>query len=998
MAVTTSSERTKTSARRAWNPGVRARLLLAFCGITAFAVLAAAAGIYAFRAVGGRLDVVDARIPPTLSALELSRSAERIIAAAPALLAATDRNRRDEIKAELEAEVGRLNGKLLELKSDATESSPLLKIEPIVSSLRANLATLEDLVARRLETNERIRTLRRSVFQTNDETQRLLAPWLEVIGSEIAALVEARKTGPTGPGDQPERLASLIELQRLMRTAQAQVSAVADMLAEASTADQPQRLPILAFQLGLALRDLQATAAGLDPKLRPLFLEQVAKLRGFAEGPNAIAEARKQELALVGEGEKLLTETGRLSAQLTAAVDQLGSAAKRDIGEAIRDAMSVQRLSTRALVVVVALSLLTSVLIVWLYVGGNIVRRLTALSDGMLAIAGGKLRAPVAVEGADEIAAMGRAVEIFRRNTLERDELLAEKAQAADRLEKEVKQRTAELAQSVEELRALGEVSQAVNSTVDLETVLTTIVAKASQLSNTEAGAIYVFDDATLQFQLRATYGMDEAIIAEIRDHQLRLSETAVGEVAERGIPIQIPDVQSDPSSLVLDIIVRAGYRALLFVPLLGIDQIVGALVVRRKEPGEFPKSTIELLQTFAAQSVLAIQNARLFEEIQDKSRQLEVANKYKSHFLASASHDLRQPLHALNLFVAQLRANSEPVERDRLIGRIDAAVGSMNELFEALLDMSKLEAGILEPNFTEFPVDRLLKRIETTFADAAREKGLRLAMAPSSAWVRSDFVLLERILFNLVSNAVRYTARGGVVVGGRRRGEQLRIDVCDTGPGIPKDQQRNVFGEFYQLAESDRRGGLGLGLAIVDRLGRLLDHEVELDSPGHGSRFSVSVPLVAERRGAAEAPVSWAIADPARGKLVVVIDDDPLVIEGMGGILRSWSCKVVTADSEEAALSSIAGQQQRPDLIIADYRLANGRTGIQAIKRLREGLGTAVPAFLISGDTGPERLRDASENGYPLLHKPVAPMRLRAMVNQLLKASAPREIAPAVK
>ena len=201
---------------------------------------------------------------------------------------------------------------------------------------------------------------------------------------------------------------------------------------------------------------------------------------------------------------------------------------------------------------------------------------------------------------------MGRAVEVFRKNTLERDELLAERAQAADRLEKQVVERTRELAQSVEELRALGEVSQAVNSTVDLETVLTTIVAKATQLSSTEAGAIYVFDEASQEFHLRATYGMDEALIAGIKDHYIQLKDTAVGAAAARRVPLQIPDVRNDPS-LTLDVIVRAGFRALLFVPLLGTDQIVGALVVRRRQPGEFSRATVELLQTFAAQSVLAI-------------------------------------------------------------------------------------------------------------------------------------------------------------------------------------------------------------------------------------------------------------------------------------------------------------------------------------------------------------------------------------------------------
>ena len=209
------------------------------------------------------------------------------------------------------------------------------------------------------------------------------------------------------------------------------------------------------------------------------------------------------------------------------------------------------------------------------------------------------------------------------------------------------------------------------------------------------------------------------------------------------------------------------------------------------------------------------------------------MADRYKSHFLASASHDLRQPLHALNLFVAQLQTEKKPAERKRLVSRIDAAVASMNELFEALLDMTKLEAGILQANPAEFAVQRLLDRIETTFAELADKKGLSLRVVPCSAWVRSDPILLERILFNLVGNAVRYTARGGVVVGCRRRATQLRIDVCDTGAGIPEDQRQSIFSEFYQLATPgpDRKAGLGLGLAIVDRLGRLLGHPVQLQS-----------------------------------------------------------------------------------------------------------------------------------------------------------------------
>jgi signal transduction histidine kinase/ActR/RegA family two-component response regulator len=396
---------------------------------------------------------------------------------------------------------------------------------------------------------------------------------------------------------------------------------------------------------------------------------------------------------------------------------------------------------------------------------------------------------------------------------------------------------------------------------------------------------------------------------------------------------------------------------------------------------------------------------AREHAVVQEKSRQLEMANsqlemadRYKSHFLASASHDLRQPLHALNLFVAQLPNERKPAERKRLVSRIDAAVASMNELFEALLDMTKLEAGILQANPADMPVQRLLDRIETTFAAPAEKKGLSLRAVPCSAWVRSDPILLERILFNLVGNAVRYTARGGVVVGCRRRATQLRIDVCDTGTGIPEDQRQSIFSEFYQLATPapDRTAGLGLGLAIVDRLGRLLGHPVQLQSnPGRGSRFSVSVPLAAELRETVPLPTALHATDLARGKRVMVIDDDVLVLDGMRGILQSWGCRVQTAASGKAALTCIADGGGQPDLIISDLRLADGESGIEVIERLRETLGAPVPAFVISGDTAPERLREASAGGYHLLQKPVSPLTLRTTLNRLLKSHEARTPSP---
>jgi signal transduction histidine kinase/CheY-like chemotaxis protein len=379
-----------------------------------------------------------------------------------------------------------------------------------------------------------------------------------------------------------------------------------------------------------------------------------------------------------------------------------------------------------------------------------------------------------------------------------------------------------------------------------------------------------------------------------------------------------------------------------------------------------------------------------LERKVAERTRELELASAAKSRFFAMASHDLRQPLHALGLFVAQLRTPLEPGERARTIERIEATRKEMDEMFNSLLDISRLDAGMLIPNITEFPIGRLLQKSETAFDQATREKGLRLRVRPSDAWVRSDAMLLERILLNLVANAVRYTSQGGILVGCRRRGEMLRIEVYDTGPGIPEDQKQNIFGEFFQIPapEQNRCGGLGLGLAIVDRLRLLLNHQIELASTvGRGSRFTVLVPKVDEcARAVAPADLPHPGVFAVDGKAILVIADSPIVQEGTGGLLSKWGCSVVAAGSGEAALVRLAEREQRPDLIISDYHLARGKTGIRAIEQINAAFGSSIPAILISGDTAAEPLRDAKDRGYVLLHKPVDPMQLRAVMHELFR------------
>lgn len=376
---------------------------------------------------------------------------------------------------------------------------------------------------------------------------------------------------------------------------------------------------------------------------------------------------------------------------------------------------------------------------------------------------------------------------------------------------------------------------------------------------------------------------------------------------------------------------------------------------------------------------------ATLERKVEERTSDLHEANESKSRFLAVASHDLRQPLHAINLLVAQLTEETSTAGQQLIASRVASAVANMNELFNALLDISKLDAGALEATVTSFPLSTLLARIGETFGAAAREKGLHLGVVQTTLWVRSDAILVERILLNLVSNAVRYTPQGGIVVGCRRKRDRVRIDVYDTGIGIPKDQQRAIFAEFYRGAPNAAHGeGLGLGLAIVERLCKLLDHPIEVvSSTGKGTRLSISVPIAPPAEVVMEASPRGA-RDRLAGKLIVVIDDDHRVLDATAGILRSWGCEVVAADTLQSALNGLAGA--RPDLVISDYRLKDSQTGVEAIATLRAAYDQDIPAFVISGDVALDLKLRLQRNGLLLLSKPLTPMALRAVATRLLE------------
>jgi signal transduction histidine kinase len=393
---------------------------------------------------------------------------------------------------------------------------------------------------------------------------------------------------------------------------------------------------------------------------------------------------------------------------------------------------------------------------------------------------------------------------------------------------------------------------------------------------------------------------------------------------------------------------------------------------------------------------LIRYENERLLAALEHERQEVvlardraEDASRAKSRFLAAASHDLRQPLHALSLYSAALRLRAPDGPTSEIADHIGKAQQSLSALVDALLDISKLDAGVVHPNLQRVSVQGLVLRLEEEFRPLARSRGLEFRVAPATAWVQTDPVLLERILRNLLENAFKYTSTGGVTLETEIDPDSVRIHVRDTGRGFPADEREHIFEEFYQIGnpERDRVQGLGLGLAIVRRLAQLLGIKVSVESEvGHGSVFCVSLPRTVAPEAASAEPVG-ARERPARtlaGTQVLVVDDEPAVRIGTRTLLESWGCKVVACGGYDEAVALLDRHPLRVDLMLADLRLRQYENGVDTIRRLRRRLGE-VPALLVTGDTAPERLREAQASGLPLLHKPLAADTLKeAMLGAL--------------
>jgi signal transduction histidine kinase/CheY-like chemotaxis protein len=399
------------------------------------------------------------------------------------------------------------------------------------------------------------------------------------------------------------------------------------------------------------------------------------------------------------------------------------------------------------------------------------------------------------------------------------------------------------------------------------------------------------------------------------------------------------------------------------------------------------------MMKRFALQNE-ELERARQIAEA--AKAQAEAANRSRTQFFAAANHDLRQPLHAMGLLAGSLAEKVKDPEVIALTNTISASMEALEGLFNELLDMSRLDSGTIVPKPVHFSIRQLFEKLRLEFEAEAGAKDLSLRFHARNGFLFSDPVLIERILRNLISNAIRYTASGGVLVSCRMRRGQLWLEVWDTGPGIPEDQRERIFEEFVQLAnpERDRRKGLGLGLSIVKRLCTLLGHELAMASrPGWGSVFRFQVPPGREASIVRRQPVE-PVTEPSQlsGKTVMVVDDDVEIQAGMTSLLAGWGMNVLGYATVDEARNAAVAMALPPDLVIADYRLPGGANGLDAIDSIRERFGRDIPAILITGSANPQLVSIAQEKGFHYLLKPVMPAKLRTLVNFKIKGNgAPR-------
>jgi signal transduction histidine kinase/ActR/RegA family two-component response regulator len=561
-------------------------------------------------------------------------------------------------------------------------------------------------------------------------------------------------------------------------------------------------------------------------------------------------------------------------------------------------------------------------------------------------------------------------------------------------LVQQLEARGAELVKKVDELEALREVGEAVNSSLDIDDVLSTIAKHAVELSGTDGGSIMEYAEQERCFIVRSVYRTAPGVVERLRSIRIDVDQTLVGRAAREHRPIAVPDLGAVPLDPHLRILYDDGWRSLVAVPMLREGRIVGSLVIRRKRTGDFTEETVDLLETFASQSALALQNAQLFRELKEQSLELELASQHKSEFLASMSHELRTPLNAVLGFSEVLleRMFGDLNERqEEYLHDIHSSGRHLLELLNEILDLSKIEAGKMALEYSSIDVRSVLDDTAAMLRERAATQGVELSLdvADDIDVVHSDVLRLKQILLNLMTNAVKFTGAGGsVVVRARRRGADVDITVTDSGIGVPEADQQRIFESFQQGGRgSSREEGTGLGLTLSKRLVELLGGRMWLDSKvGVGSTFGFSIP--GRERDGGERRDESAEA-PLVGQVVVIEDDRPS-LELMTVYLSGMTTGVVEARDGPSGLDAV--RRVSPDVVLLDIRLP-GIDGWAVLEALKADPATRdIPVIVVS--IVDERARGVALGAAAYLVKPISRDDLRAALTTV--AFLPGSPAPA--
>jgi len=772
--------------------GVRGRLLLAFFGISAFGVLGAGVAFYSFDRINDALALItQRRVPVALISQELSRHMERILSAAPELLAATTSEQKAQWSVRIANEVNILTTLLTNLRQAGYEDSELAWLEPYVERLRDNLGELNRLINTRLEVAEQKKDLLRKELEVAGAMQQLLGPWASVMDGKITQW-RSLAVNPAVPAERRQAADREFEESlawfRSLQQSQFMASYINDMLQRAASTDDGNGLTVAAFRLQQALRELERLTLELDPKLQQPMVDLIGQLRPFISGTESIPALRKSELDLTANATGLLAENVSLSRGLSARVDELVENAKSDITGANVAALSVVQWSTWILIAAVVLSLASSVVIVWLYVGRNIIARLTALSDRTLTLAAGDLKSPLPVGGNDEIGHMAEALGVFRATAVEMEEANL----------KEIREARTRLTDAIESI--------------------------------SEGFSLYDADDKLIVCNSR--YRELFASHADVMEPGTSF-ETIVRTAVDRGL---IEDADGRSDAWLRQRIER--------------HRSPGPAHVQRRSDGRW----IQVSRKTASDGVVATYTditeikqheadlADLVEKLQVARDAADQANRTKSNFLANMSHELRTPLNAIIGYSEILqedavdKGDAAPVDD---LKKIESAGRHLLGLINNVLDLSKIEAGKMDVFIEEIHIQALFDEVLSIVRPLAdkNENVVEVICPADIGNFRSDQTKVKQCLLNLLSNANKFTSKGTLILtAAREDNSHVSFRVSDTGVGMTQEQLGRLFEAFSQADASTtkRFGGTGLGLAITKHFCTMLGGDVAVESsPG---------------------------------------------------------------------------------------------------------------------------------------------------------------------